>query len=210
MRTAPALEVTGLSKGYGRRKILENVTFSVEKGETVALIGSNGSGKTTLLQILAGLSGADLGEIRYFGQEIRRGSAQLSKVCGYLPQENPLISELTVQDNISLFTGKGGRPAENLVQMFHLEDILKTRVKKLSGGMKRRVSICASVCLGQPLLLMDEPTAALDMDYKREIREWLLEYKKLGGTLLVATHEEAEIQACDRCLKMELGRLIPV
>ena len=210
MRAAAALEVKGLTKSYGGKQIFSSLSFTISSGETVGLLGRNGTGKTTLLQILAGLLKPDAGEIQYFGQKIPRGSAALSKVCGYLPQENPLLMELSVQDNLSLFTGRSGRPAENLISMFHLEEILNTPVKRLSGGMKRRVSICASVCLGQPLLLMDEPTAALDMEVKREIREWFLQYKKLGGTLLIATHDEEEIRALDRCLKLESGSIIPL
>ena len=171
----PVVEVAGITKKFGRKTVLRGIDFSAETGEQIAIIGRNGSGKSTLLQILGGLLKPDTGSIHYFSSQ--GNFPDFAKYCGYLPQDNPLLEELTVQDNLSLWSGRIGRPEEALINMFDLSDLLKTPVRKLSGGMKRRVSIACCLVLWPPVMIMDEPTASLDYVYKRDIRNWMKEYR---------------------------------
>lgn len=202
-----AVEIQGIKKSFGRKEILKDISFHADTGEQIAIIGRNGCGKSTLLQILTGLLRPDGGKVTYFQTNVLGNRSAFSKYCGYLPQENPLLGELSVQDNISLWSGRLGRPDAKLIQMFDLEDILKTPVNKLSGGMKRRVSIACSLVKWPPIVIMDEPTSALDYYFRKEIRRWMKEYRDAGGILIIATHDDAEMNDSSRILKIENGMI---
>ncbi len=198
------VEVRDIRKSYGRKLILDGVGFSAGPGEQIALVGRNGCGKSTLMQIMAGLIKADSGTVSYFGQGIRTGRG-FSHTVGYLPQENPLIEELSVADNISLWSGSRVRPDDEVVKMFHLKDMLKDPVYKLSGGMKRRVAIACACVHMPPVMLMDEPTAALDIYYRLEVRKWMKQYRDMNGTIITVTHDSDEMSDSTRCLLIEDG-----
>ena len=200
------VEVRDIRKSYGRKLILDGVGFSAQPGEQIALVGRNGCGKSTLMQIMAGLIKADSGSVSYFGQGIRAGRS-FSHTVGYLPQENPLIEELSVADNISLWSGKRVRPDDEVVKMFHLKDMLKDPVYKLSGGMKRRVAIACACVHMPPVMLMDEPTAALDIYYRLEVRKWMKQYREMNGTIITVTHDSDEMSDSTRCLLIEDGTI---
>jgi ABC-2 type transport system ATP-binding protein len=147
------------------------------------------------------------GCILYYGIDVLKHRKELVRLCGYLPQANPLAEELSVQDNLSLWSGRLGKPDPVLIEDFQLEEILKTPVRKLSGGMKRRVSIACAVIRRPPILIMDEPTASLDIVFKKEIRDWMKSYRERNGTIILATHDEAEIRESSRCCMVENGTL---
>ena len=130
------IEVTQIRKSYGKKKVLSDITFQIKPGECVAIAGKNGCGKSTLMQIMAGNLKADAGKLCYFGENISYRSSAFHRLCGYVPQENPLLEELTVQDNLKLWGGSGNAYMKELIRQFQLEDLLKTEVRKLSGGMK--------------------------------------------------------------------------
>ena len=125
---------------------------------------------------------------------------------GYVPQEPPLIDELTVKDNLKLWGVWQSEHRELLLSSFELEELLKTEVRKLSGGMKRRLSIACALAQWPPMLL-DEPTTALDLYYKDNIQQWLMQYRSMNGIVLLTSHDENEILSCDRCLIMKQGKL---
>ncbi len=200
------IEVARISKRYGKRVILEDISFQVKSGERVAIVGKNGSGKTTLLQIMAGVTRADVGEIRYFGENAAKSST-FRKYCGYVPQDNPLLEELSVKDNLRLWSGANDM-WKTVVAQFHLTDIMGQKVEKLSGGMKRRVSIACALLQNPPILILDEPTTALDIYYKDSILQWMDDYNKKNGIILMTTHEEKEILSADRCLVMHEGHML--
>jgi len=201
------IEVSQIRKNYGKKEVLKDISFQAKSGECVAIIGSNGCGKSTLLQILAGVMKADSGTIRYFSKEAGSDRAIYQKFCGYVPQENPLIEELTVKDNLRLWNGSKAVYHEDFLKQFQLQDLLKTPVEKLSGGMKRRLSIACAFQNHPPILLLDEPTTALDLYYKGEIQKWLSAFRQLNGIVVMTTHDESEIMAADRCLLMKEGIL---
>lgn len=204
------LEVRNISKKYGKKTILKDISFSISPGQRVAIVGRNGCGKTTLMQILSGSMKADSGEISFFGHNPLRSRRYFREYIGYVPQDIPLLPELTVIDNLRLWRVTKCPNYKYIVERFELTPIMKTEVRKLSGGMKRRLAIACAIAAWPPILLLDEPTTALDIYYKENIQAWLSEYNNLNGMVLVSTHEEAEIVACDRCLFLKDGKLIEV
>lgn len=204
------LEVKGISKKYGKNCVLDNIEFAVKPGEKVCLVGRNGCGKTTLLQILAGAVKPDKGQIEFFGNNPLKDRKYYKKMTGYVPQDSFLIPELTVFDNMKLWGTRECENYEYLLDRFELRDILRTRVSKLSGGMKKRVSIACALSSWPPILLLDEPTSSLDIYYKETMSEWISEFQNLNGIVLWSTHEEAEILSTDRCLILKDGHIFEV
>ena len=177
-----AVEVSAVSRHYRKKQVLREISFDVESGESVVIVGKNGCGKSTLLQIMAGAQKADSGSITYFGNKVGCGKSS-RKYYGYVPQENPLFEELSVKDNLK-FWGAGKKENLNsVIEQFQLEEMLHMKVEKLSGGMKRRLAIACAFVELPPVLLLDEPTAALDIYYKESILEWLSKYKQMNHDL---------------------------
>lgn len=198
------VKVESIRKNYGKRRILSDVSFQLNRGESIVILGRNGCGKTTLMQLLSGITKSDGGNITYFGNEMKYGSRQFRKLCGYVPQENPLVEDLSVLDNLKLWGYKKDKDPSLLVE-FDLQDIVFQKVRNLSGGMKRRLSIACAFVTYPPIMILDEPTAALDLYYRSEIMNWLLKYKKSGGIVIMTSHEEAEIKEADQCMLLQDG-----
>lgn len=175
--------MTGLHNvcfSYGKRKILENLSFSVEPGECVVLAGPNGSGKSTALAILAGVFRPDSGEVHADGP------------IGYVPQGTALFEDMTVGDNLRFFAGTAGAEIQKPLP-FDVEQMWKKKVSKLSGGMKKRVSI-ASALTGSPrLVLLDEPCASLDVVYKAELISLIQDLKKRECAIVYVSHDPMEV-----------------
>ena len=122
------IQISDVRKKYGKKTILDGIDLHAECGEQIAVIGGNGSGKTTLLRIMSGIIKPDGGTLTYFGHDMLAERRQITKFCGYLPQENPLIPELSVQDNIRLWTGRFRSKDEKLIRLFELEEIGRAHV----------------------------------------------------------------------------------
>jgi ABC-2 type transport system ATP-binding protein len=197
------LEARGLTKRYGRREALRNVSISARRGEKVAVIGPNGAGKTTLLSILAGIQAPDEGTISHAPKEV-----------GWVPQQAALYSKLTVRENLKLFARLETSPdvdgaVERMLDQTRLHDRADDQVAELSGGNRQRVNIAIGLLAAPEVLLLDEPSAALD---PRQ-REYLWEYidgLAGGGTAIVyATHyiDEADRYA-DTVVVLADGELL--
>ncbi len=199
------IEVSHIKKKFGRKQILRDISFQVKCGERVAVVGRNGCGKSTLLQIMAGILKADEGSIRYFRQEAGKDKKVFRKYCGYVPQDNPLMEELSVKDNLRLWGAGRNAASEKVIEQFGLEEIMHVPVENLSGGMKRRLSIACALLEWPPVLLLDEPTTALDIYYQENVRQWMGQYLEMNGIIVMTTHDEKEILAADRCLVMKDG-----
>ncbi len=206
------IDAAGIFYSYGRKKVLEDVSFHVEKGDCAAIAGANGCGKSTLLSLLAGAMRLQKGELRYGGQDPRKDSRVFRRMLGYVPQDNPLLEELSVRDNLRLwYSGSPFSMDEDLksgiLSVLKLEEMLPLTVSKLSGGMKKRVSIGCALAAHPPVLILDEPSAALDLICKEDIRGYLQWFRRSGGTVLITTHEEAELDLCSRLFILRKGRL---
>ena len=193
------ITVSNICKKYKNQVVLRDVSFYVGSGETVGILGRNGCGKTTLLSIIAGISKADSGKV-IFSQPGGRS------LVGYVPQVNPLIEDVSVVDNLGLWIDERER-IDDALTAFDFKSIENKKVSKLSGGMKRRVAIMCALSNSPKLLIMDEPTASLDIEYKKLIHEMMKDYTKDGGTILLVTHEQEEIEMCDRCYYLDEGCL---
>lgn len=206
--------VNSISKKY-KKYVLEDISFSVEKGQCVGVLGANGCGKSTLLSIMAGTKKSNGGSILYNGIDATRNRRAFTDYIGYVPQENPLIDELTVYDNLKFWYSNSKKDLkkaflDGVPAMLGLNEVKKVIVNKLSGGMKRRVSIAAALANNPPILILDELSAALDLVCKNELVKYLKYYLENGGTIIMTTHEEDEIALCDRILIMKEGRLSEV
>lgn len=193
------IEVNNISKRYGRKQVLSDISFTVQSGEMVALIGRNGCGKSTLLQIMAGCMKADGGTLSYYGQEANR-PAVFQRYVGYVPQENPFMEPLSVRDNLKLWRKGTAKQMEQTIRDFELEEILGQPVESLSGGMRRRLALACAWMNFPPVILLDEPTTALDMAHKDTIAQMLHRHRQNQGIVVLATHDEEEIRSADRIL----------
>lgn len=202
------IQLSHISKKYGKKPVLQDVSFEIACGECVAIVGKNGSGKSTLLQIMAGVLKPDAGSVRYFGQEAGRNRKIYRKFCGYVPQDNPLIEELSVRDNLKLWGISPNSLSQDLLAGFQLEEIMNVMVARLSGGMKRRLGIVCALADNPPIMLLDEPTTALDIYYQEGVCNWIKDYQSMNGIVVMTTHSEKEILAADRCLVMNEGKMI--
>lgn len=206
------IEVEHISKSYGKKQVLRDVSFTAKQGECIAIAGANGCGKSTLLSILAGTLRPNGGTFRAFDHDMFREPKERERIVGYVPQENPLIPELTAKDNLRLWYcdspyDMNEELEKGVLSMLGIPDFLNVKVSNMSGGMKKRLSIGCSVAMDPPVLIMDEPSAALDLLCKSFIRQYMAEYKKRNGIILITTHDEQELDLCDRILIMRQGIL---
>ncbi|MCM1134331.1 MAG: ABC transporter ATP-binding protein [Clostridium sp.] len=208
------LEVKDIKKGYGRKKVLEGLSLWAKAGECTGIVGANGCGKSTLLRILAGTEKADGGKIFLDGKEAG-GSRTMAARIGYIPQESALISELTVADNLKLWAGFGDyrenqKRLKELCGQFDIDSFYGERVKNLSGGMCRRVNIVCALIHGPSILLMDEPSAALDLVFKEELKGYIRDFIGKGGSVLLCSHDAGEIALCQKVWAIKGGKAFEV
>ena len=206
------LEVRDVYKSYGKKEVLKGASFTAEKGECIAIAGVNGCGKSTLLSILSGTLKSDSGEFIVKGVDLLKEPGKRKGLIGYVPQENPLIDELTVRDNLKLWYCDShldmDEELENgVLKMLGVDEFVDMTVSRLSGGMKKRVSIGCAVAYDPAVLILDEPSAALDLACKENIRMYLTEHLKREGIILITTHDEAELSLCTKLLVMKGGVL---
>ncbi len=206
------LEISGVRKRYGKKEVLCGASLSSAKGSVAGVIGSNGSGKSTLLSLLAGIQKPDGGRFLWKGTDLFSDPALLRKTVGYVPQGTPLFEELTALDNLRLWYGKEEIARElqsGILKTLGVGDFLKTRVSRLSGGMKKRLSIGCAMSRHPEILLLDEPSTALDLACKAEIRSYFGAFRDAGGTVLLVTHDPEEIAFCDSLFLLDRGVLTP-
>lgn len=207
-----SIELAGIKKSYGKKKVLENVSLKAGEGSCVGILGGNGCGKSTLLSILAGVRKADRGAFLYEGKDLLQDGSLRTRVVGYVPQGDALVEELTAWDNLRMWYSRAELKNEldgGVLEMLGISEFLKVTVRKMSGGMKKRLSIGCTV-VGKPkVLLLDEPSAALDLACKERIYEYFMQYKRQGGILLMTTHDMQDMELCDSCCLLKEGVLSP-
>lgn len=206
------IEISSIKKKYGKKQVLRDVTLSLAGGECVGILGANGCGKSTLLSILAGIQKADSGSFSADGVDLFSSPKIISDAVGYVPQGTPLIEELSAVDNLRMWYTKAELEKElkvGLLYLLGIPEFISVPVRKMSGGMKKRLSIGCAFSRHPPILILDEPGAALDLPCKERIAQYLTLCKKNGAAVIIATHEEAEIEICDRHFILRDGTLCP-
>ena len=220
------LEVTNIKKIYSTRfggnkvQALSNVTFSVEEGEFVAIMGESGSGKTTLLNILASLDRPTSGEVLLEGKNIvylteKEISAFRRKNLGFVFQDFNLLDTFSLRDNIYLplvLTGEDYREMEQkirpIAQALKITELLDKFPYEVSGGQKQRAAVARALITNPKLILADEPTGALDRKNGKEIMKIFTELKKKGKTIIIVTHDPGVAKMTDRIINIEDGKII--
>lgn len=205
------IEIENLKSAYGKKKVLQGVSLYAERGECIGIVGPNGCGKSTLLSVMAGVLKPSSGKLFYYGKNALENRVVFQKMTGYVPQEDPLMPELSVYDNLRLWYPDKTELAKELedgfLQILGIPAFLKMTVSKLSGGMKKRVSIGIALSGLPPVLILDEPSAALDLVCKEDIRRYLQIYLERKGTVVITTHEESELSLCSSLYVMRDGKL---
>lgn len=213
-RLEALVKVADLVKRFGKTVAVRDVSFSVGRGDLVGLVGANGGGKTTTLRMIAGFLRADAGSGTVLGHDLfGQRQARIGRI-GYMSQRPSLYPDLSVRENLS-FRARAHRLAEPAtsitaaVARYRLGEVLDQRVATLSGGWARRVQFVATVLHAPPLLLLDEPTAGLDVATRRDIWTWLGELVHGGCGIVVSTHDLSEAERCDTIVPYHEGRAYP-
>ena len=206
------IEVKSVAKKYGRHEVLKNVSFYANTGECVGIVGANGCGKSTLLKILSGSIKPDSGSLVYDGADPLKNVKIFERLIGYVPQENPLMTQLSVMDNLKFWYCDSSRSLKNdLINgapaMLGISAYADKRVDRLSGGQKKRLSIACALAKQPPVLIMDEPGASLDIVCKEDIKNYLQRYIQSGGTVILTSHEQTELELCSRMYLLKNGTM---
>lgn len=204
------IELSGIRKAYKNKVVLEDVSLTVQEGSCVGILGGNGCGKSTLLSILAGVQKADAGTFCCDGEDLLKNAGARSSLLGYVPQTDPLIEELNAWDNLRMWhDGKTLKREleDGVLALLEIQKFLKTPVYKMSGGMKKRLSIGCAAAAKPKVLLLDEPSAALDLICKEKIYNYFEAFRAGGGILMLATHDLQELALCDQCYILKQGTL---
>jgi ABC-2 type transport system ATP-binding protein len=210
--TARAIEVVDLTMTYGDLRAVDGVSLAVGEGEFVGILGPNGAGKTTTLETIEGLRRPDSGTVTVLGQSVwPRNSALLPRI-GVQLQASSFFERLTAREQIHTFAslyGVGGKAADEWLARVGLEDKADSRVEDLSGGQAQRLSIASALVHDPDVVFLDEPTAALDPQARRNLWDLLSGLNDSGRTVVLTTHymDEAEI-LCDRVAIMDHGRIL--
>ena len=207
------ITISRISKQFGKKAILQDISLEIKKGEVFGLLGPNGAGKSTLLSILATISQPSTGSVTVKQLDLVKQKKQARQLIGYVPQDISLWEDMTVKENLffwSKFTkGKvSNKKLFEICQTVHLEEKWTEKVSKLSGGMKRKLNIAVALIHDPDVLLMDEPTVGIDLQSKLEINQYIKKLSEQGKTIVYTTHDMSEILfLCDRIGVLKQGKI---
>ncbi|RSM67498.1 ABC transporter ATP-binding protein [Kibdelosporangium aridum] len=207
-----AIVVSGIRKSYGDLTAVDGVSFTVAEGEFFGILGPNGAGKTTTLEIVEGLREPDAGSVTLLGENPWPRKVQLLPRIGVQLQASAFFEKLTAREQIETFASLYGNEHKNIDEMLEvvgLTEKANTREDKLSGGQRQRLSIACALVHDPDIVFLDEPTAALDPQARRNLWDVLREIRSRGKTIVYTTHylDEAEV-LCDRVAIMDHGRIL--
>ncbi len=213
-QATPAIQVSDLRKRFGATLALDNVSLDVQPGEFFGLLGPNGAGKTTLISILAGLARADSGRAAILGHDVVRDYRQSRRALGVVPQELVYDPFFNVRETLriqSSYFGLGHNDGWIDEIMHHLDLVQHAdkNTQNLSGGMKRRLLVAQALVHKPPVIVLDEPTAGVDVDLRRSLWEFISRLNREGHTILLTTHYLEEAEAlCGRIAMLKSGRVV--
>lgn len=207
------IRTTGLTKDYGARRAIDNLTFEANQGEVVGFLGPNGAGKTTTMRILAGYMPPTFGTAQIAGFDVVEESIEVRRRVGYLPETVPLYSDMTVFDYLKFMADlrhipNGDEMVDNALEMVQMEQRADGYISNLSKGMRQRIGLAQALLHKPEVLILDEPTIGLDPAQVVEVRNIIREIGK-ARTVLLSTHILSEAQQlCDRVLIINKGRIV--
>ncbi len=210
------IEIQNLVKRYGNLLALDHLNLTIKEGEVFGLLGPNGSGKTTAINCMLALLKYDKGSISIMGKHMHPDSYDLKKDIGVVMQDVAVFDQMTVRENIDYFCGlyirekaKRRQLVEEAIRFVGLEDYTKVRPKKLSGGLQRRLNIACGIAHRPKLIILDEPTVAVDPQSRNKILEGILELNRQGSTIIYTSHYMEEVeQICSRIAIIDHGRVL--
>jgi len=210
----PAISLRKVSKRYADLQALDNISFDIKQGEFFGLLGPNGAGKSTLISAIAGLLKVNSGDISILGADVENNYRQARMNLGVVPQEIVMDPFFTVRETLQFQSGYFGLSnnaqwIDELLEQLGLSDKADSNMRKLSGGMKRRVLIAQALVHKPPVLVLDEPTAGVDVELRQSMWRFVRRLHKEGHTIVLTTHylEEAE-ELCDRIAIINKGQLL--
>ena len=206
-----SIEVVNISKSYGEQKALDNVSFSISKGEIVGFLGPNGAGKSTLMKILTTYISADEGKALVNGNDVIENAKAVQKAVGYLPEHNPLYLDLYIREYLAFNADVYKTPKSRIEEVITLTGLTPESNKKigeLSKGYRQRVGLACALLHDPEVLILDEPTTGLDPNQLVEIRELIKNIGK-NKTVFLSTHIMQEVEAiCDRIIIINNGKIV--
>ena len=212
------IRLSGLTKKYENRAVVDHISLEIRKGEIFGLLGPNGAGKSTTMNMICSLVRATSGDIKVFGKNTKNEMNKIKKNLGYIPQELALHENLKAWENVELFTSLYGIRGKELkeavsesLEFVGLEEKRNGYAKNFSGGMKRRLNIACAIGHKPELLIFDEPTVGIDPQSRNFIMDKIRFANKEGATIIYTSHYMEEIEAlCSRIAIMDNGRIIAV
>lgn len=212
------ISVKELVKRYGELIAVNHVSFDIKKGEIFGLLGPNGSGKSTLINCILSILKYDGGEVKIFGEEMKFNSYHIKNKIGIVPQQIALFDDLNVEENIDYFCGlyiDDGKKRKELVKeamiFVGIEKYRKVKSKKLSGGIQRRLNIACGIAHKPEIIILDEPTVAIDPQSRENILSGIEKLNENGATVIYTSHYIDEVERiCDRVAILDEGKLIEI
>jgi ABC-2 type transport system ATP-binding protein len=211
---APAVEVTQVCKRFGSLQAVDHVSLGIEEGEFFGLLGPNGAGKTTLINLLSGLARPDSGQISIQGRDVVTQYRESRRLLGVVPQELVFDPFFTVRETLRLQSGYFGLRhndawIDEVMHNLDLTDKADTNMRRLSGGMKRRVLVAQALVHKPPVIVLDEPTAGVDVELRQGLWRFIQRLNREGHTVLLTTHYLEEAQAlCNRVAMLKRGKIV--
>lgn len=209
------IKVSEVSKSYGQRKAIDNMSFEVQEGEVVGFLGPNGAGKTTTMKMLTGFMAPTQGQILIDGVDVFEDPLRAKKMMGYLPETPPLYFDMSVRKYLSYVSDLKGVKKEDktenieyVIEKLKLEDVKNRMIKNLSKGYRQRVGIAQALVSKPKILILDEPTVGLDPTQVAEFRNLINELRG-KHTIILSTHILSEVQAtCERVIIINKGKIV--
>ncbi|OQX51325.1 multidrug ABC transporter ATP-binding protein [candidate division CPR3 bacterium 4484_211] len=206
------IELKNVTKRFGLKAAVEDVSFEVKAGEILGFLGPNGAGKTTTMRLITGFFPADEGQIIVDGLKVGESPVEVKRRIGYLPEDNPLYHFLKVREYLRFIAEVRGitdqSQVEEMIEVCGIQEVLKKEIQKLSKGYRQRVGLAAAMLHKPPVLIMDEPTSGLDPNQIVEIRELIKELGK-EKTVILSTHILSEVElTCNRVIIISHGKIV--